>query len=846
MKTTTTWLRQTGTLALLVLGGAVQATDLSVSFDGNGLASLRMGETELLRDGSVAVRRVVLVDGFRNRNAEPDATMYHADTRTFRDGRTVPFEVYFEPMAHKLSQLHEWGRLTVAYQDGPGRLDLDVRIENTSDETIEYIELDMATLALPGQVQSRLVSSIPGFMRSNANLEGPDVRVTDFEGGRLVFVSRTFEVSLVQQMLARDGAQVVSLAVGSPDGGREVLDKLWNVNPIAPGQTEQIQLSLRFVPAGADPFAAVRDVLVAYGEAVPMLMDWPDRRPIVSVHVADGRRDRANPRGWKQAVGLPETWHILEDEDHEVFRAAVLRGAQNVVRVAQRSGAQGAIVWQIEGMQEPGHSYYGEPRILPYVAPEMDAIADEFFSILRQGGLRVGVTLRPVIQAPFDPEKGGHSGALEGVVDWQQMRAAAKRADWSVQFRNLSWMGAIPEPLRDFYHPDEAWSMLVRLDNKIRYAKERWGATLFYFDANNAYRPRKRGDAFEDWGGRPITARLVEELQRRHPDCLIIAEHQNFRYWTSGGQYVQPPVFGQQVTPREVRMAYPDAMTVVAAVGPDSVFLDGGQHERFLHAVMDGDTFLTHGWYGGHYRLLDALFGPAAMLAPFQIRVLADGVEANGEVLADAAALRAWLQARMPATRAIRPRRVVVRYLPSVPVVALAAMHEAIFAAGGVLAWSVVEGGEHPGFWNDAAMRAETPRAYAQRFPDPAAGALRLLVGNAADEDRVVAIHLDATRLGIGAREADDLLVEHLDSIFQAEAVAPPPAPDAAALVLDDQPDGALDEQMGSLMHEIDRQDQRKRDDFEFDLENHWYEDGLLRLKVPATGFRSVRLRRLR
>jgi len=795
---------------MLGLAIAAPAADMQVAFGANGLASLRLGDHELLGNGAVSVRRVVLANAVRNRNNEPDATMYHADRRTFRDGRTMPFEVYFETMANQLAQLHEWGKLTIAYASSTDRrLDIVVTIENTSDETIEYLELDLAALTLPGQVQSRLVSSIPGFMRSNANLDGPDVRVTDFDGGRLIFAGRTFEVPLVQQISARDGAQIVSLAVGSPNGGSEVLDKLWNVYPIAAGETARFELTMRFVPAGTDPFTAVRDVLEAYGEAVPMIMHWPDRRPILSVHVADGRRNRANPRGWKQTVGLPETWHILEDEDHAAFRAAVLRGAENIVRVARRSGAQGAIVWQIEGMQEPGHSYYGEPRILPYVAPEMDAIADEMFRILRDSGLRVGVTLRPVIQAPFDPEKGKHSGALEGVVDWQQMREAAKRADWSVQFRNLSWLDSIPEPLRNFYHADEAWSMLLRLDNKIRYAKQRWGATLFYLDANNAYRPRVRGETAENWGGRPISARVIEQLQRRHPDCQIIAEHQNFRYWTSGAQYVQPPHFGQSVTPREVRIAYPDAMSVIAAVAEDSVFLNEQRFAHYTNGVVNGDTLLTHGWFGGHYGLLDALFGPAAMLAPFQIRVLASSIEANGETLTDAAALQAWLKDRMPTTRAIRPRRAFVRYLPTVPVAELSAVHEAIFAADGVLAWSVVEHREHPGFWNDAVVNIEMPQAYAQRFADPEKDALRLLIGNAADQERVIAVKLNVAQLGIGARQPDDVIVTHLNSVFQTERITPPTAPSTNAPTLIAAAPSDIDDLMGSLLTEIGRQDQR-------------------------------------
>ena len=104
------------------------------------------------------------------------------------------------------------------------------------------------------------------------------------------------------------------------------------------------------------------------------------------LHIGDTRRDGRNPRGWFVSTHDPKFPAATDPEYQERFREAMLENAEKVVRSCRQMGVQGVVVWQVGGMQEPGHSYYGEPRILPYVAPEMDAVADDYFRVLREGG----------------------------------------------------------------------------------------------------------------------------------------------------------------------------------------------------------------------------------------------------------------------------------------------------------------------------------------------------------------------------------------------------------------------------------------------------------------------------
>jgi hypothetical protein len=426
------------------------------------------------------------------------------------------------------------------------------------------------------------------------------------------------------------------------------------------------------------------DVYRAFGEAFPPTLRWPDRRPMGMLHIGDTRRDRRNPRGWFLLTHDAKFPAATNAAYQGQFRKAMLDNAAEVVRVSRRLGIQGVVVWQTEGMQEPGHAYYGEPRILPYAAPEMDAVADDYFRVLREGGLRVGVCLRPVIQMPFDPKVGGHDGELRGVVTWAQMREAALRADWSVQFRSVRWIQSIPAPVADLYHPDEAWDVVTRLDNKIKYARKRWGATLFYLDTNYLSRPTDRTAKEGAWKDVVVGVELMNEVRRRNPGVLIMSEIPFLEYYAHGAPYVDVPEWGRSTGP-DVRAAYPDAAGVMAVNKEEVVF---GNLDHYVRAVENGDMLWTHAWYEGQKRLVDALYGKAAQSAPFQITVAAKGILLGEERLENPEALRRALAARLTGHPPLRQRRAFVRHAPEVTPAQLNAVLDAIAAADGIIAWT--------------------------------------------------------------------------------------------------------------------------------------------------------------
>jgi hypothetical protein len=119
------------------------------------------------------------------------------------------------------------------------------------------------------------------------------------------------------------------------------------------------------------------------------------------------------------------------------------------------------------------------------------------------------------------------------------------------------------------------------LNDKITYANQRWGATLFYIDSNvgkSAYDPT-----------------VFQRLMQAHPEVLLIPEWQtphSFAYtapYDSVNQwyYEYPSVTARQEL-------YPEAFQVLV-LGDDP--LDATQHSNLVDRVRSGDILMVDTWF---------------------------------------------------------------------------------------------------------------------------------------------------------------------------------------------------------------------------------------------------------
>lgn len=468
----------------------------------------------------------------------------------------------------------DWGEVSVAWKAQGQRLDATLSITNASDRTLADWSVELLRLRFPDQ----LAETAKGQALSRNGLDSLPVLTCTSSAGRLVVTTTTPQhpITLVLAKAEADGSRALIITGGTK--AREPSSYgYWPLGlpRVAPQETLAITISLRGGPTEGGTQPLVQDAIEAFREVHPPRLNWPDRRPIGMLFIpSEPRKYPANPRGWfkDQAKDID----IATDAGRAKLTELLDTYTERCIGSLRKVNAQGAIMWHIEG-EENKHpiTYIGDPRLTEKLAPEMDAIADRFFSKMKEAGLRTGICIRPS-QVYYNEEKkawahspgndnpgqaGGVYSALntEGLASWQFFPVAE------------------------------------RLGDKIEYAKKRWGCTIFYIDTNGVFHPFGREQKFE-WS--LIQSDIIAAVMRRHPDVLIIPELQrgagaeHSAYWSVCAPYGELDM-GCKGTPWWPKTLYPEAFTVNNV--SDGKFAE--QREAMVESVRKGDVLMVHGWW---------------------------------------------------------------------------------------------------------------------------------------------------------------------------------------------------------------------------------------------------------
>jgi len=125
------------------------------------------------------------------------------------------------------------------------------------------------------------------------------------------------------------------------------------------------------------------------------------------------------------------------------------------------------------------------------------------------------------------------------------------------------------KPLHQATNDEQAMQVLRE---KIAYAKERWGCTLFCVDSTAT-------------AGRPFYPDVFKAVAQAYPDVLLIPENESTRYFAYSAplnSYVHHKITS---TPVGARLVYPKAFSVLMAPDGDR----SEDHAALLSAVRHGD-----------------------------------------------------------------------------------------------------------------------------------------------------------------------------------------------------------------------------------------------------------------
>jgi hypothetical protein len=237
------------------------------------------------------------------------------------------------------------------------------------------------------------------------------------------------------------------------------------------------------------------------------------------------------------------------------FQAKILQQATNNVENLRKLNAQGAITWDIEGEQYPQDtSYVCAPDEIARVAPEMEStvvdtasayfgmkLDDAYFKIMRDAGFRVGVCVRP-------------------------------------QHLVLNGDGTA----KQVYLP--AADIPAELIRKMKYAHDRWGATLFYVDST------------VDANGAVLDAGIFNQVAAALPDSLLVPEESTPKYYAYTAPFKNFLFHGDLGTDAMVYSYYPQAFSVNLINDVDARTL-AASLPQLTNAVRHGDVLMTHADY---------------------------------------------------------------------------------------------------------------------------------------------------------------------------------------------------------------------------------------------------------
>jgi len=491
----------------------------SISFNGQSLL-LSPERGELQQQKSVFR---ALVDALLPRSSSPSAT-------PTKNTNTVDLT-------------YPWGRISCAYGKQDDRLTMRLEVSNTNSKPLNELSLRLMELNFPSIPHGgTLEAGMFGF-----GFKGPELRLGEGHLSIPSIADPRFVVPIIQ-IDYRTGALTfcsddVDCAVDVPQStnfpARTSYPFIVTCRDIKPGTTKIVNVSLRFGPAGAGIQDLSGDVLERYAGKYPFQVGWKDRRPIGAIFLAGGQINvPTNPRRW--TFGEID---VTNDKGKAAFRAALLKLADNSVQILKDIGAQGMITWDPEGEEFTGDCYYGDPRLVPTLAPEMEfknddakSAIDEYFEKFRAAGLKVGVCIRPQQIA---------------MLDGRPVHQAAE---------------------------DEHAVQILR--ERIAYAKQRWGCTLFYVDST--------ATAFT-W----LNPDVFKAVADAYPDVLLIPENESMRYFA----YSAPlnSYFHHKITstPVGARLVYPKSFSVLMAPDGDR----SEDHDALVSAVRRGDILLFNSWY---------------------------------------------------------------------------------------------------------------------------------------------------------------------------------------------------------------------------------------------------------
>ena len=467
----------------------------------------------------------------------------------------------WDPLDHSWTYRFQWGSIKLQYLASGDHLDLLVTEINSPDSGVILAGASIYPLVLhlPALPVGFGADSYPQLSDDST---APGVVEADFGSGVVATVVTQSAQPLYSGFLPAGSTNAYTTLVSStaPDSLASFAPHL--DRPVLPGKTDTFTVSLRFVNSGTPLTEIAADAYAAWANTWPMTLHWTDRRIIGTAYLASSPSgDPTKPAGYPNNPrryfndSLASDFDIRSASGLAQFQKRVLSQATETVQNLRQLKSQGVITWDIEGEQYPQQtSYVCSPDQIATVAPEMESkvtdtsssyagmrLDDAYFKTIRDAGFRVGVCVRPQQFV-----RAGNGTATQTTLPDTQVAA-----------------------------------QLIR---KMRFAHDRWGATLFYLDST-----------VEADGG-TLSPAIFAQAAAALPDSLLIPEESSPKFYAYTAPFKSFLFLQQTGTDPAVYAYYPKAFSAVLVNDVDPMKLAAAQ-PALTDAVRHGDILMLHADY---------------------------------------------------------------------------------------------------------------------------------------------------------------------------------------------------------------------------------------------------------
>ncbi len=454
-----------------------------------------------------------------------------------------------------------WGSISVGFVQSGDALNVNITTKNNANSGIVF---DGATIypfafhfpQLPAAFGDRSAAQY------SFNVNAPSVLVADYAQGEVASVVPDATRPLYSGFLPSSQTYAYTPVVSTTPPDELAVFLPHNDRALEPGQSQTATVSLRFAPSGTPATSIAADVYKNWATAWPAQVKWSDRRIIGTVYLASSPKgDSTMPGGF---MNNPRRYFAENDAQHFnvntkpgliAFEARVLKQAEDVVHNLERLNAQGAITWDLEGEQYPQPTSYAcSPDQIARLAPEMESVItvpgsryegmkldDAYFKMQRDAGFKVGVCVRP-----------------------QHLRVMPSGTAQQLYLNGKS--------------------VEAELLGKMKFAHDRWAATLFYVDTS------------VEANGAVLSPDVFEHLAAALPDSLLIPEESTPRHYAYSAPLRSFLFHSDLGTDSSIYNYYPHAFSLNLINDVDRAKL-AQFTPQLVEAVGRGDILMVHADY---------------------------------------------------------------------------------------------------------------------------------------------------------------------------------------------------------------------------------------------------------